>query len=157
MVERRPEKAGVASSILAPGTIHPFKVFITEEVDLACSADTIRRAFNVDFATCLNVKQGAEVQLGPDNGGNDSEIAAISGKQLPFVATRSCGPRRTESRYTRIAIGATGNIKSPPIKSHLRKFYRLKRWRRCSRVHDRVKGDRSTISADEVRARLVTR
>ena len=69
MVERRPEKAGVASSILAPGTIHLCKGFIAKEVDLACSADTIRRAFNVDFATCVNLKQGAEVQLGPDNGG----------------------------------------------------------------------------------------
>lgn len=78
----------------APGTIHPSRGFIAKAFDLACSADTIRRAFNVDFATCVNVKQGAEVQLGPDNGGNDSEIAAISGKQLPFVATRSCGPRQ---------------------------------------------------------------
>jgi len=105
----------------------------------------------------VSLKQSAEVHLEADKGGNDSEIAAISGKQFPFVATRSCGHRQTESKYTRGAIRAPGNIKSPPIKSHLRKFYRLKRWRTCSRVHDRFKGDRSTISADEVRARLVTR
>gem|GEM_PF-6167180 len=34
VVERRPEKAGVASSILAPGTIHAYQ-FIPEQIDSA--------------------------------------------------------------------------------------------------------------------------
>ena len=33
MVERRPEKAGVASSILAPGTIHAYHVLSEELTD----------------------------------------------------------------------------------------------------------------------------
>jgi hypothetical protein len=37
VVERRPEKAGVASSILAPGTIGMRQLFFTKEIYFAMS------------------------------------------------------------------------------------------------------------------------
>jgi hypothetical protein len=37
LVERRPEKAGVASSILAPGTIRSRHRFVPEEIHFAVS------------------------------------------------------------------------------------------------------------------------
>jgi hypothetical protein len=38
LVERRPEKAGVASSILAPGTIQACKRIIPEEINFSASS-----------------------------------------------------------------------------------------------------------------------
>jgi hypothetical protein len=41
VVERRPEKAGVASSILAPGTIPPHKVDVTKNAGISNEAGRV--------------------------------------------------------------------------------------------------------------------
>ena len=51
MVERRPEKAGVASSILAPGTTHACKSLFPKEVYISVS-------FKADGAIFLCPLQG---------------------------------------------------------------------------------------------------
>jgi hypothetical protein len=49
VVERRPEKAGVASSILAPGTTHACKCFFPEKVYLTAGFETDLPAFSSLF------------------------------------------------------------------------------------------------------------
>ena len=60
MVERRPEKAGVASSILAPGTIHACKWLFPEKVYLTVGFKAGLPVFRYSFKGELSDLRGQE-------------------------------------------------------------------------------------------------
>ena len=65
-VERRPEKAGVASSILAPGTTQSCKSFFAEKINLSirlkCSRSIAFHSFKSEFSD-LFCEQGSRLVI----------------------------------------------------------------------------------------------